>query len=109
MSEDVIRISRRVLPWFEEAFRTRALGQRVAWDAQFGVGQINGQMAPVFLLYAETPAHQLGHVQAQFAQVGALGLTEEGVQTAVATVLAKLHEQRRAELNGTVNGGLVKP
>ena len=102
---NVIRISRRVLPWFEEAFRIQALGQRVAWEAVFGIGQDQGRMIPVFLIYVELPAHQLGHVHTQIAQLGVLGLTEAGVQAAVSTMLGKLHELRRAELDVSGNGG----
>lgn len=103
---NVVRISRRATPWFEAAFRTQALGQRVAWDMTFiAVQNEQGQMVPAFMIYAETPAHRLGHVHTQFAQMVTFGLTEDTVNTAVGTLLTRLHELRRAELNGAVNGG----
>lgn len=111
----VVRISRRAGPWFEEAFRTQGLGERICWDATFGPGQDQqtGQMVPVFMMYAEMPAAQLGRVHYQFAQLGAAGLAQEAVNEAVRQILARLHESRRAELSMTnghgPTGGLVVP
>lgn len=99
IDDNVVRISRRVIPWFEAAFRSQALGERVAWEAPFAAARTtDGQMAPVFMVYAEIPAAQLGRVHTVFGSVAAVGITEPVVEQAVAGVLAQLHEMRRNEL-----------
>lgn len=102
---NVVRIGRRAMPWFEAAFRSHALGYRINWDMVFGTGQAdNGQMAPIFLVYAEMPAIQLDRVpHALFASLGTLGMTEEIVDKAVAQIVEKLHEARRAEMAAVAN------
>lgn len=103
---NVVRIGRRVMPWFEAAFRTQALGERISWDLTFGAGQNDqGQMVPVFLVYAQLPAAQLGRMHGFFASVIAVELTQAAVEEAVGKVLAELHEMRRKELLVAGNHG----
>lgn len=99
----VYRVTRRVTPWFEEAFRSRALGERIGWETVFGTVPApdgSGRITPAVLVYAELPAAQLGHQPHHvIAQIGILGLTRENVDEGVAMILGRLHELRRNELS----------
>ncbi len=101
---NVFGLERRIRPWFEAAFRTQALGERVGWEMVFGLGQTPQGIVPCFLIYAQLPGATLGRFHTKTIQVVTLGLNEEGVQRAVRDMLAELHQMRRDELVVTNHG-----
>lgn len=99
------RLTRRVAPWFEAAYRTHALGERLQWDIVFGaVGSPDGQVVPLLTLYTEIPAAVLGTVHLDITQIPTVGLDEARVDHEVQAAITRLLQVRSAAL-ATTNGG----
>ncbi len=104
MSDGPVRLTRRLAPWFEAAFKQRAMHEDVTWDITLGVQPTQNGPATVLLIIASLPSVTLGHApHALIAQLPALGLTEAAVDKAVADTLEQLLKLRTAELS-TTNG-----
>lgn len=116
MSDDgPVRLTRRVAPWLEGAFRSHALGERLTWDITLNFAQGEQGPVPQLLLYVQLPAATLGQFHWLIAQFLVFGLDEVQVDREVAAAVAKLLEMRSAELaqtnghGGRPGGGLIVP
>ena len=110
-----VRLTRRVAPWFDRAFRTHALGERLTWEITLALAQTEQGPIPHLLVYAQLPAATLGQMHGMAAQMPVFSLSGEQVDRDVAGLVAQLLEARRAELatsNGHGSppaGGLIVP
>lgn len=101
-----VRITRRVAPWFEAAFRSHALGERLTWEIVFA---INPQVGPHLVLYSEIPAGVLGSVHVDVTQVRTIGLSQPMADRVVCEVIERLLQLRSRALatNGAPVAGLL--
>jgi hypothetical protein len=98
-SEGPTRLTREIAPWFEAAFRQRAMHERVTWDIVFGAAQTPQGLLPQLMVFASLPAATIGQVHAVFFQMPALKVTEEQVDRAVAGLLEQLFQMRTEALS----------
>lgn len=101
---NVVDVEAQFRRWFQLALNKHALGERFSWSC--GVMQlptpangINGQFAfiSVIALWVSTPSQVLETTVDQHAQIGLLGLTEEGVDKMTQEIVASLREGRRRQ------------
>lgn len=107
MSDGPVRLTRRLAPWFDAAFRARAMNEDVTWDITLGIqARSDGPPAAMLLIIASLPAAVLGHApHTLIGQLPALGLNEEVCARAAGDLVTQLLQMRAQELSTTNGGG----